>query len=255
MAASGKQVNNSGVTDAVKVIAEMCQNAKRTDFEALEEIVFEGKRKHARKALVTVVDYATQDQAYKDFIQNISAGGVFIETTVPVSIGQVLSLTFALPYHQAHIKINGEVVRINPQGIAVEFKAAKRHQDTGNKKVLSEKRRHKRFQLKVSAFALLNRPFSEMGEIIDISMGGLSFRYTSDRALPKGSLALDILCVDNGFHVAKVPVNTVAESIVSGEVRRRGVQFDRLTNRQLSQVRYFIQTYAVKGNVGSETTH
>jgi len=255
MTAFGKQVSNSGVSDAVKLIAEMCQNAERTDLEALEDIVFEGNRKHARKALVAVVDYATQDQAYRDFIKNISAGGVFIETTVPVSIGQELSLTFALPYHQAHIKITGEVVRINPQGIGVEFKAAKRHQDTGDKKVLSEQRRHKRFQLKVSAFALLNAPFSEMGEIIDISMGGLSFRYTSDRALPKGSLALDILCVDDGFHVAKVPVSTVAESVVSGEVRRRGVQFDRPTNRQLSQVRYFIRTYAAKGNIDSTIKH
>jgi Tfp pilus assembly protein PilZ len=255
MAAFGKQVNNSGVTDAVKLIAEMCQNAERTDLEALEDIVFEGNRKHVRKALVAVVDYATQEQAYRDFIKNISAGGVFIETSEPVCIGQELSLTFGLPYHQTHIKITGEVVRISPQGIGVKFKAAKRHQDRGDKKVLSEKRRHKRFQLKVSAFALLNKPFSEMGEIIDISMGGLSFRYTSDRALPKGSLALDILCVDDGFHVAKVPVNTVAESVVSGEVRRRGVQFDRLTSRQLSQVRYFIRTYAEKGKIGSETTH
>jgi Tfp pilus assembly protein PilZ len=255
MAAFGKQVSNSGVSDAVKLIAEMCQNTERTDLEALEDIVFEGNRKYARKTLVAVVDYATQDQAYRDFIKNISAGGVFIETSVPVSIGQELSLTFTLPYHQAHIKITGEVVRISPQGIGVRFKAAKRHQVTADKKVLSEKRRHKRFQLKVSAFALLNAPFSEMGEIIDISMGGLSFRYTSDRALPKGSLALDILCVDDGFHVAKVPVSTVAESVVSGEVRRRGVQFDRPTDRQLSQVRYFIQTYAAKGNIGSETTH
>ncbi len=255
MAVFGKQVNNSGVTDAVKLIAEMCENAERTDLEALEEIVFEGNRKHARKALMAVVDYATQDQAYRDFIKNISAGGVFIETSVPASIGQELSLTFALPYHQANIKITGEVVRVSPQGIGVRFKAAKRHQDTGEKKVVSEKRRHKRFPLKVSAFALLNSPFSEMGEIIDISMGGLSFRYTSDKALPKVSLALDILCVDDGFHVAKVPVNTVAESVISGEVRRRGVQFDRLTNRQLSQVRYFIQTYSVKGTIGSKTTH
>lgn len=255
MAAFGKQVNNPGVTDAVKVIAEMCRNAERTDLEALEDIVFEGQREHSRKPLVTVVDYATQGQAYRDFIQNISAGGVFIETAVPSSIGQELSLTFALPSQQAHIKITGEVVRISPKGIGVRFKAAERHRQAGNQKVLNERRRHKRFKLKVSAFALLNRPFSEMGEIVDISMGGLSFRYTSDRALPKGSLALDILCVDDGFHVAKVPVSTVAESAVSGEVRRRGVQFDQLTNRQLSQVRYFMRAYADQRDTGSKATH
>jgi c-di-GMP-binding flagellar brake protein YcgR len=83
-----------------------------------------------------------------------------------------------------------------------------------------------------------------MGEIIDISMGGLSFRYSSDKALPKGSLALDLLCVDNGFQVARLPAKTVAESLLAGEVRRCGVQFDRLTNRQVSQVRHFIRTYA-----------
>ena len=247
MAAFGKQVSNYGVNDAVKLIAEMCQNAERTDLEALEDIVFEGNRKHARKALMAVVDYATQDQAYRDFIKNISAGGVFIETSVPASIGQELSLTFALPYHQAHIKITGEVVRISPQGIGVRFKAAKRHQDTGERKVVSEKRRHKRSQLKVSAFALLNKPFSEMGEIIDISMGGLSFRYTSDKALPKGSLALDLLCVDDGFHVHRLPVKTVTESVLAGQVRRGRVQFDRLTDRQVSQVRHFIQSHAAGG--------
>jgi uncharacterized protein (TIGR02266 family) len=255
MAAFGKQVSNPGVSDAVKVIAEMCQNAERNDLEALEDTVFVGKREHSRKPLVTVVDYATQGQAYRDFIQNISAGGVFIETAVPVSIGQELSLTFALPSQQAHIKITGEVVRINPKGIGVRFKAVKRHQEAANQEVLNERRRHKRFQLKVSAFALLNSPFSEMGEIIDISMGGLAFRYTSDKALPKGSLVLDILCVDDGFQIGQVPVSTVAESVVSGEVRRRGVQFDQLTNRQLSQVGYFTRAYADQRDTGSETTN
>jgi Tfp pilus assembly protein PilZ len=233
-------VNNFSVTDAVELTAEMCQ-----DTGDLEDMVIEGKRKHTRKPLVTVVDYATQGQAHRDFIQNISAEGVFIETTVPISIGQELFLTFALPSYQAHIKITGEVVRISPQGIGVKFKAAKQHQEAGNQKVFSERRRHRRFHLRVIAFALLNSSFSLMGEIIDISMGGLSFWYTFDREIPKGPLAVDILCVDDEFQVVKVPVNTVAESILSRKVRRRGVQFARLTTRQLSQVRFFIQTYAV----------
>jgi len=74
-------------------------------------MVFKRKRKHTRKPLVTVVDYANKGQAYRDFIQNISAEGVFIETTMPISIGQELSLTFALPSYQAHIKTTGEVVK------------------------------------------------------------------------------------------------------------------------------------------------
>jgi Tfp pilus assembly protein PilZ len=243
MTASGKQANKSGFHDAVKLIAEICQETERTDSKAPENRVFEGKRKHTRKPLLTVVDYATQGKVYRDFIRNISAGGVFIETAVPISIGQELSLTFVLATHRRPIKLTGEVVRIIPQGIGVRFKTAKGHQEERNQKVPSGRRRHKRFRLKVSAFAVLNSPFSEMGEIIDISMGGLSFRYTSDKALPKGPLALGLLCVDDGFQVASLPAKTVAESLPAGDMRRWGVQFDRLTNRQVSQVRHFIQAH------------
>jgi hypothetical protein len=86
-----------------------------------------------------------------------------------------------------------------------------------------------------------------MGEIINISMGGLSFRYISDKALPKGSLALDLLCVDDGFQVAGLPAKTVVESLLAGDVRRCGVQFDRLTDGQVSQVRHFIQAHTAGG--------
>ncbi|UCE34102.1 MAG: hypothetical protein JSV40_13040, partial [Deltaproteobacteria bacterium] len=65
-----------------------------------------------------------------------------------------------------------------------------------------------------------------------------------DKALPKGSLALDLLCVDDGFQVPRLPVIAVAELLLAGEVRRCDVQFDRLTNKQVSQVRHFIRTYA-----------
>ena len=147
MTGSGKQFNESGATDAFEFITDMCKHTERTDLEELEEMVFEGKRKHYRKTLLTVVDYITQGNAYKDFIQNISPGGVFIETPMPFSVGQELSLTFALPSYQKHIKITGEVVRISPQGIGVKFKMAKQHEETANRKELDERRKHKGFQL------------------------------------------------------------------------------------------------------------
>jgi len=129
MASSGKQVNNAEGTDPLALIAEMCQNAERSDLEVLEDIVFAGKRKHTRVPLRTVVDYAAHGQAYRDFIHNISAGGMFIETTMPISIGQELSLTFELPNYNVPIKITGDVVRISPQGIGVRFQAAKQHRE------------------------------------------------------------------------------------------------------------------------------
>jgi len=84
-----------------------------------------GKRKHSRKPFFMVVDYTAQGHAYRDYIHNISAGGVFIETPMSFRVGQELSLSFALPTRQRHIRVSGEVVRTSPQGIGVKFKTVR----------------------------------------------------------------------------------------------------------------------------------
>ena len=119
-----KQLNQSSVTSPLELIADMCKGDLEAESKELEEILSKGKRKHYRKPFFMVVDYTTQGHAYRDFIQNISPGGVFIESRMPFSVGQELSLTFALPTYQKHVKISGEVVRTSPQGIGVKFHIA-----------------------------------------------------------------------------------------------------------------------------------
>jgi Tfp pilus assembly protein PilZ len=79
------------------------------------------RRKHVRKPFFMVVDYATQDRTYKDFIQNISTGGVFIETRMFLGAGQKVAMSFPLPNCQKHIKITGEIVRTSLHGVGVKF--------------------------------------------------------------------------------------------------------------------------------------
>jgi Tfp pilus assembly protein PilZ len=67
-------------------------------------------------------DYAVGDRFYRDFIQNISAGGAFIETSQTFSKGQKILMIFMSPDHQLPFKINGEIVRIHSDGIGVTFK-------------------------------------------------------------------------------------------------------------------------------------
>jgi Tfp pilus assembly protein PilZ len=67
------------------------------------------------------VNYATRGEAYEDFIQDISAGGVFIETNAHFVAGQTLSITLPLPGHQHFIQVSGEVVRVSAHGIGVKF--------------------------------------------------------------------------------------------------------------------------------------
>jgi uncharacterized protein (TIGR02266 family) len=111
------------------LIMRMSEEEQRNLLTQLEERVIHGKRQHYRKPFFMVVDYTTEDRAHKDFIQNISVGGVFIETRMPFSVGQAVALTFPLPNYQKYIRITGEVVRTTAEGIGVTFKMADKRQE------------------------------------------------------------------------------------------------------------------------------
>lgn len=82
----------------------------------------EEQRKYFRRSYFRDVDYATNDQVFRDFIQNLSAGGMFIETRQSFCVGQEITLVFALPACGKPVRIRGEIVRSGPQGIGVRFK-------------------------------------------------------------------------------------------------------------------------------------
>lgn len=124
------QSNESRITARlIELIKNMSEDEQRTLLKDLEERPFEGRRKHVRKPFLMAVDYSTQDHVYKDFIQDISSGGVFIQTHMPFTVGQEVSLTFPLPSFQKHVKVVGEVVRSTPQGVGVKFKMADKDQE------------------------------------------------------------------------------------------------------------------------------
>ena len=121
---------NATVTSKLfSLILDMSKDEQGKLYDELKERVSQGKREHQRKPFFTVVNYATQSSVYKDFIKNISAGGVFIETSMPFSGGQEVSLTFPLPNQKEHIKIIGKVVRISDQGIGVKFRTVNQDQE------------------------------------------------------------------------------------------------------------------------------
>ena len=120
MAALNRLSDESTVTARLfELILNMGESEQRTVLKELEKRLDKRKRKHTRKPFFMFVNYATQDLTYNDFIQNISAGGVFIETQI----------TFPLPNYLEHIKVAGDVVRTTMQGIGVRFKNVKLGQE------------------------------------------------------------------------------------------------------------------------------
>ncbi len=79
-------------------------------------------RKYFQKYLPADVDCKTKDLEFKTSVQNICPAGAFIKTDKSLSIGQEIALTINFSKNGDTIKVTGEIVRINPTGVGVEFK-------------------------------------------------------------------------------------------------------------------------------------
>ena len=84
-------------------------------------VQYEEMREHPRKTSLIAVDCTTHDVCFTNFIQDISRGGVFIETNAHFYVGQELKMNFSLPEVENPIAVGGEVVRVNSHGIGVKF--------------------------------------------------------------------------------------------------------------------------------------
>jgi hypothetical protein len=80
------------------------------------------KRKYPRRSTVVEITYSSdQRRVFEDFVQNISAGGLFIETNLVTELGQELTMTFSHPGSGDPIKVLGKIIRVDSGGIGVKF--------------------------------------------------------------------------------------------------------------------------------------
>lgn len=80
------------------------------------------KRKYSRRSTFMDITYSSdQRRIFEDFVRNISAGGLFIETSLVTELGQKLTMTFSHPDSGDPIKVLGKVIRVDSGGIGVKF--------------------------------------------------------------------------------------------------------------------------------------
>jgi hypothetical protein len=115
-----------------------------------------------------------------------------------------------------------------------------------------ERRMYKRFRAKEGAAAILKKDhLTLLGPIIDISKGGLAFRYIENKKRINGFSELDILFAAGNFYLSGLAFKTVSDFIMPKKpfsiitMRRRSVKFGKLTPDQISQLEYFIQNHTV----------
>ena len=111
-----------------------------------------------------------------------------------------------------------------------------------------ERRKDKRFRLKDPVFAILYSAPTKTAQILDISRGGLALRYAKSEEGFNVIDKLDIFKSDFSFYMENIKAKTVSDIEVVGEkingskeVRRCGLQFEDLTQSQISQLERLIQ--------------
>lgn len=120
----------------------------------------------------------------------------------------------------------------------------------GRKRTI-ERRKHKRYKAIDGAYAAISPNSHKLGQVIDISMGGLSFKYidtTSDDPEFMQPPEETIFLSSMGYYVGDLPFKTIADyeitnapSFSSMKIRKRHVQFTDLSFKQLFDLDYYLR--------------
>ena len=117
-----------------------------------------------------------------------------------------------------------------------------------------ERRKHRRFQVKDSAFTVINSDPVKVVPIIDIGMGGLGIYLDDGARWLDASSKLEIMVADCSFYLEKLPFQIVANvrafpdntsNLMDG--RRYGIKFGNLRPAQKAQLKYFMRNYTEGG--------
>ncbi len=116
---------------------------------------------------------------------------------------------------------------------------------TGTRNRPVERRKNRRFSAHEGAFVCFNSKPAMTGRILDLSLGGLGFIYLASNRRTADLFNLDILCVPCDFSLLTIPVRTISDFEMTGTTfdsqRRSGLQFDRLTQDQMHEIRKLIE--------------
>lgn len=119
-------------------------------------------------------------------------------------------------------------------------------EDMESKTLATERRCHPRYSAPERALvAVTGDDFALPYHLIDISEGGMAFRYLNEDPLPLTDSRMDIY-FNEDLHVGRLPVRVVADRQLPGDSipkRRCSMRFGTLTPAQQIQLQAFIRSH------------
>jgi hypothetical protein len=98
----------------------------------------------------------------------------------------------------------------------------------------------------------LRPDYNVLGQIKDISKGGLSFCYNACGSNPTGSFEVDIFFIEKDFSLKKIPAKTVLDCKVKDKVsssslpmKQLSMQFGKMNPKQKLLLDFFLKKYTL----------
>ncbi len=118
-------LNSSEVIDHIFGIISNLPETKRQevlkDLEKIQQYQLSEKREYERKHTSIYAICSAGNLSFKDFIRNISVGGLFIETKTPLVVNTELLIRFLHSDYIPLTKVIGKTVRVDLKGVGVKF--------------------------------------------------------------------------------------------------------------------------------------
>jgi hypothetical protein len=117
-----------------------------------------------------------------------------------------------------------------------------------------DKRKNIRYLVQEDTIVALQNGFNRIGKVKDISIGGLSFEHIYEDDLDWTHSRKNVLLWVNDFNISKIPCKVVYDIpvpippeydsfTVQFITRRCGLEFETLTEYQIAQLDFFLQTF------------
>lgn len=125
-----------------------------------------------------------------------------------------------------------------------------------SRKETVERRKNKRYKAIEGAYAAISPNSQKLGQIIDISMGGLCFKYidtSNDDQNSETQQEDSIFLSSMGYYVGDLSFKTVGDYEITGassfsfmKVRKRHIQFNDLNFKQLFDLDYYLKKNSIE---------
>jgi Tfp pilus assembly protein PilZ len=112
------------------MIQKLDKNALLDRLSQLKDTAYRWVREYPRLNCLMIIDFAAKGKVYRSCIRDISAKGMFIETSEIFESGQELALCFTLSEANESMpfKVKGRVTRIYSGGIGVQYEKITHYQ-------------------------------------------------------------------------------------------------------------------------------